>query len=329
MAGSRVPGMTPAAIPDWGLAILATAEDDRPARLEGGSVFTGDRRIAALDHGVVRFDLAATDSSIDFYRAVGGAHMHERASVSFAMTTLDTPVYHGYLAELRPAGPDAIIVDVGAGDGRNALPWLGWGATRVVLIDPVAAALARFRERIAADHPEWLDRVLLVEADARQLPLRSGCADVVQAVEALAYLNEDYSIGLGECRRLMKSEARLFIGERDYEAGLLTRLFYGGGIAGMLEQAGRRDILDGNAERAVRSRCFTTAEIEAMVRSAGLRVVSNRGISALSLILGYERSAGHLKPEDEARVAAVRELLSELGRSGGMRRSHAIVAALA
>ena len=55
--------------------------------------------------------------------------------------------------------------------------------------------------------------------------------------------------GLRECVRLLAHNGRILVADRDHEAGLLTRLFYGGGIGGMLEQADNRDIWDGNAER--------------------------------------------------------------------------------
>jgi ubiquinone/menaquinone biosynthesis C-methylase UbiE len=244
----------------------------------------------------------------------------------YAMSALDTAVYHGYLAELRPHDPDALIVDVGGGDGRNAMPWLQWGFRRVVVIDPVRAALCRLRARITAEHPDWLDRLLLIEADARQLPLRGRCAERVQAIEALAYLNEDYERGFAECIRLMTEGGRLLVADRDYEGGLLTRLFYGGGIAGMLEQAGSRDIWDGNDRSIVRSRSFTAEEFAAMMRNHGLRILSHTGISVLSLILGYERANGRLAAEDEAHLTRARALLGELGRTGRMRRSHVIIA---
>ena len=165
------------------------------------------------------------------------------------MSALDAEVYHGYLAELRPDDLDAVVLDVGGGDGRNAVPWLRWGFRRVVVVDPVRDALARLRERLAAEHADWLNRVLLIEADARQLPLRERCADRVQAIESLAYLNGDYSSGLVECTRVLADGARLLVADRDYEGGLLARLFYGGGVRGMLEQAPSRDIWDGNNAR--------------------------------------------------------------------------------
>jgi SAM-dependent methyltransferase len=290
--------------------------------------FLGDNaeEIGSIVDGIARFPVRRSDTAIEFYRAVGGARFHERASVPFSMSALDTEVYHSYLAELRPRDTEAIVIDIGGGDGRNALPWLQWGARHVVIVDVVHAALARFRARIAADHPEWLGRLLLIEADARNLPLRDGCAARVQTIEALAYLNEDYVLGLRECVRLMANDARLIVADRDYEAGLLTRLFYGGGVRGMLEQSDRRDILDGNAERTVRSRCFTADEFAAIVRDNGLRILSQRGISALSLILGHERSGERLAPADDAYIGDVHRLLAKLGRLGHMLRSHVVVA---
>jgi len=314
-------------LPPWAHEVLVSPETRLPLSEEQGRLIASDDEVAGtIIAGVACFPISTLDRSIEFYRDVGGARFYERAAVPYSMSALDTDVYHGCLAELRPGNLDAIIVDVGGGDGRNAIPWLSWGFRRVVVIDPVRAALARLRTRLAADQPDWLDRVLLIEADARRLPLRDRCAERVQAIEALAYLNDDYSSGLIECIRLLADGARLLVADRDYEGGLLTRLFYGGGVRGMLDQAESREIWDGNDARIVRSRCFTAEEFATMMRDHGLRLVSEHGVSALSLILGYERANGRLAPQDEAHLGAVRALLGRLGRTASMRRSHVIVA---
>jgi ubiquinone/menaquinone biosynthesis C-methylase UbiE len=316
-----------AALPPWAGQILVTPCTCLPlSDVDGRLVTAAGEPAARVDGGIVRFPLSDTDTGIAFYRDVGGARFHERAAVPYAMTALDTTVYHSYLAELRPNDPNALIVDVGGGDGRNAIPWLEWGFRRVAVVDPAGAALERLRARIATDHPDWLERLLLIEADARRLPLLTGCAERVQAIEALAYLNEDYSSGLSECIRVMANRARLLVADRDFEGGLLARLFYGGGIAAMLQQSQRRDILDGNDQQTVRSHCFTADEFAALMEQHGLRILSHRGVSALSLIIGHERVAGRLAPEDDAYVGEVRALLRGLGRRGTMRRSHVIIA---
>jgi ubiquinone/menaquinone biosynthesis C-methylase UbiE len=314
-------------LPCWAYEILVSPQTRSPLSEQQGRLIAPDgEMVGTTAEGIACFPIPTSDRSIEFYRDVGGARFYERAAVPYSMSALDTEVYHGYLAELRCENLDALILDIGGGDGRNAVPWLRWGFRRIVVVDPVRAALARLRARLAVDNPGWLDRVLLIEADARQLPLRDRCAERVQAIEALAYLNEDYSSGLCECIRLLADGGRLLVADRDYEGGLLTRLLYGGGIRGLLDQAPSRDIWDGNQTRIVRSRCFTAEEFATMIRDHGLRILSHGGVSVLSLVLGYERAGGRLAPQDEAYLGEVQALLGQLGRAGSMRRSHVIVA---
>ena len=214
------------ALPPWVYDLLISPRTGSRLREDNGRLIATDGEVAGnIADSIACFPIATTDRSIEFYRDVGGAHFHERAAVPYAMSALDAEVYHGYLAELRPDDLDAVVLDVGGGDGRNAVPWLRWGFRRVVVVDPVRDALARLRERLAAEHADWLNRVLLIEADARQLPLRERCADRVQAIESLAYLNGDYSSGLVECTRVLADGARLLVADRDYEGGQLARLF--------------------------------------------------------------------------------------------------------
>ena len=106
--------------------------------------------------------MLSPDHSIKFYRSADGAHFHESSSVPFAMSALDTPIYQAWIDELLRNDLDAVVVDIGGGDGRNAWHCLQRGFTRVVVVDAVAEALGRFRARIAEQKPQWLDRLLLI-----------------------------------------------------------------------------------------------------------------------------------------------------------------------
>lgn len=264
-------------------------------------------------------------SGIDYYRAIDGAHMHERAAVSYSMSALDTEAYRAHLSIIRPDSRDAVVVDIGGGDGRNALPWLQWGYKRVVVVDPIASALQRFRQRVAEQNPDWLDNLLLIEADARSLPLVSGTAARVQAIEALYYLNEEYERGLRECVRILIPGGQLLVSERDYEGGLLTRLLHGT-LGETLEQAKTRDVWDGVVGLRVRSRSFTREELDNVLESNGLNLIQHRGMSALSLVLSHLRTIGKITMEDDTRLEEVHRLLNELANKGSMRRCHVVVA---
>lgn len=273
--------------------------------------------------GVLRFPERVADRNIAYYRGVGGARILDRSHVPFAMTALDTPTLHAFLDAVSPADRDALIVDVGGGDGRNALPWLERGYRRVIVIDAAGEALVRLRSRIAERAPEWLDRVVLVESDARELPLADGCAAVVLAIESLYYLNDDYERGLRECVRILAPQGRLLLAERDREGALVMQLLYHG-LEAMLRSHREGAVWDGPAQ-SVRTRSFTEAELRATLTANGLDVVSVGGTSLLALILGWMNGRGMLDGA-ESQVEAVRSLLAELGGSGQLRRCHVVIA---
>lgn len=281
--------------------------------------------VARVEHGILRFSIPSPGDSIQFYRNVGGAHFHERAVIPFAMSSLDTPVYHSFIDEVLPLDADAIIVDVGGGDGRNAQYCLKRGCKRVVVIDAAGEALMRFRARISDENPSWLDRVLLIEADARNLPLSSGFAGAVIAIETLYYLNEDYEVGLKECIRLMSPMAKIMLSERDYEGGLVLRLVYDG-LGGMLEAAQSRSLWDGTSASLVRTRSFSEAELLKICRAAGLQVLRVSGTPLLTLLLGYLNGRNALTADDAQRLPDVSKLLLSLAKEGAMRRCHVIIA---
>ena len=245
--------------------------------------------------------------------------------IPFTMSSLDTPVYWHYLESLKPDSPEKLIVDVGGGDGRNTEPWLAWGYERVIATDAVFSSLARFQSRLRDEHPEWLERLLLVECDVRRLPIASAQADLVLAIEVLCYMNEDYELGLTDCKRLLSPEGRIMISERSWEGALLTRLLYGG-VQEMLEMADTRDLLDGDAENLVRSRTFTEAELVEVAEKAGLSVSERKGLSLLPLVFGYLRQQDRFSAEDQRYLPRLSDLLKNLGNMGQMRRTHVVVA---
>jgi SAM-dependent methyltransferase len=313
-------------VPAWAWELLRSPHTFEPLHPAGDRLVLSDgREVGRVEAGIVRMPIATPDDNIGIYKSLGGAHFWERAAVPFAMSTLDTPVYHGYLDDVRPGAKDAVIVDIGGGDGRNARPWLDQGFLRVVVVDVVADALLRFRARLAADNPDWLDRVLLIEADARSLPLTDGCAAAVLAIESLYYLREDYELGLRECVRILGRSGKILLSERDWEGGLLLRLLYDG-LGAMLEAGGSRTIVDAVGSAEMRSRCFDEDELVGLLSRHGLTVRSVRGTSLLAMVLGWMRNKTLLGANDAAQLDAAQALLVELGRFGRIRRCHVALA---
>jgi ubiquinone/menaquinone biosynthesis C-methylase UbiE len=321
--------MTPATdIAGWAFDVLRCPETGEALRRDGDRlVRPNGSEVGRIEDGIVRTPLLVADDNVRIYRKLGGAHFWERANAGYAMSALDTPVYHDFLRDVRPASSAGVIVDVGGGDGRNARPWLEKGYRRVVVVDAAAEGLARFRSRIGNDHPEWLDHVLLIEADARRLPLKAGCADTVMAIESLFYLNDDYELGLRQCKALLAPHGQVLLSERDYEGGLLLQLLYQG-VAKTVEASNTRTVVDGLPHEPMVSRCFTEQELVALLSANGLAVKSVQGISLLSVVLGWMRNRHLIGDGDAVHLPAVRAMLGKLGREGRIRRCHIVVAGL-
>lgn len=318
-----------ASIPAWACDILGSPGSGDPLRLSADVLVNASgNQVGTIADGIIQFPIRTEDPSIRYYDSIDGCHFHERSAVAYTMSSLDTPVYHDYLKSFAPEDRNTLIVDVGGGDGRNTEPWLRWGFKRVVLIDPIRSSLLRFRQRAAAYAADWFERVLTIQADARQLPLISGCAGRVLAIESIYYLNEDSPQGIAECRRSLAPDGQFMISQRDYEGGLLTRALYYGGAAGMLDLGYGRDMQDGTAAGSqVRSRCYTRAELEAFLIEQGFQILSIRGISAFSTVLSFLRGLDRLGDGADALLPEIEGLLKYLGAHGSFLRTHVAIVA--
>jgi SAM-dependent methyltransferase len=316
----------PDEIAEWAWEIVTGPGGGGPLQRKGSTLCAADRPVGEIQAGILRFKLSREDPSTNYYTSIGGAHFHERAAVTYAMSSLDTPVYHDYLQEFAPDDLDALVVDIGGGDGRNALPWLQWGFRRVAVIDSTVAGLTRFRNRVAQENAAWLGRLLLIQCDARALPLATAQADRIFAVEVLYYLNEDYELGLAECHRAMRPHARLLLADRSYEGALLTRLLFFGGIGAMLETVRNREMWDGQHENGVRTRCFSRRELHALIAAQGFQIIKTGGISAFSLLMSFLSKLDRLGPDSETQLGAVHRMLVNLGRTGCYPRCHVVIA---
>jgi ubiquinone/menaquinone biosynthesis C-methylase UbiE len=115
--------------------------------------------------------------------------------------------------------PGATVLEVGCGPGRT----LATVAQRVgpdgraVGVDAAPAMVRAARERLAERGPEASIAVAL--GDARRLPLATGAADVVCAMDVLdLFERADLAAVLEECRRVLGSDGRLCVVTMDRAA---------------------------------------------------------------------------------------------------------------
>jgi len=113
--------------------------------------------------------------------------------------------------------PEDVVVDVGCGGGeavRVAAEHVVRG--RAIGVDPTPAMIRIAREQ-SRDHP-CADRIRFVEGPAEALPLESGEASVVLAINSLHHW-EQPEAGLEEVWRVLAPGGRLLIGDEETEDG--------------------------------------------------------------------------------------------------------------
>ncbi|MGE3956537.1 MAG: class I SAM-dependent methyltransferase [Vicinamibacterales bacterium] len=121
------------------------------------------------------------------------------------------PVLMEYAATLARERPGGVLVDIGCGAARNALPLgrLGW---RVLGTDLSRPMLDAARQRVQAE-PSTTTRVAFALAPMQALPCRTGSADFIVAhgIWNLAGSDALFRSAVGEAARIAMPGAALFV----------------------------------------------------------------------------------------------------------------------
>jgi ubiquinone/menaquinone biosynthesis C-methylase UbiE len=113
--------------------------------------------------------------------------------------------------------PEDVVVDVGCGGGeavRVAAEHVVRG--RAIGVDPTPAMI-RIATEQTRDHA-CADRIHFVEGPAEKLPLESGGASVVLAINSLHHWAQP-GVGLDEVWRVLAPGGRFLIGDEETETG--------------------------------------------------------------------------------------------------------------
>jgi ubiquinone/menaquinone biosynthesis C-methylase UbiE len=118
-------------------------------------------------------------------------------------------VYEGFLA-LAGLEPGQVIVDIGTGRGELLAVAVERGAARAIGVEYSEAAVALARETIAVHGVA--DRAEVHLADARDMPVEDGTADLVSLLDVVEHLAPDeLDRALAEARRVLKPGGRVVI----------------------------------------------------------------------------------------------------------------------
>ena len=117
---------------------------------------------------------------------------------------------YGVCLERMHLVPGEAVVDLGTGRGELPAVAAASGAARAYGVEYSPDAVRLARETAVAHGVE--DRVEIIEADVRAVPLDSGVADLVTMLDVVEHLTPpELDAALTEARRLLRSGGRLLV----------------------------------------------------------------------------------------------------------------------
>ncbi|MEO8083382.1 MAG: class I SAM-dependent methyltransferase [Ardenticatenales bacterium] len=164
-------------------------------------------------------------------------------------------------AAMLKADGARVVLDVGCGTGRTALPIAGAGAG-VIALDMSRGMLL---QAVAKGRAMGLDDVWPLIADAEHLPLADGVVDAVVCQGVLHHL-PDVATALREMDRVVAAEGRICVAEPDEEASLPYRAV---AAAGRIAAALLRALRTGNTLHSPGTPDERPLDPDALIRPLG------------------------------------------------------------
>ncbi|HTE86273.1 MAG TPA: class I SAM-dependent methyltransferase, partial [Dehalococcoidia bacterium] len=185
-------------------------------------------------------DLASIGPAIRFGAAVAGQYDAGRALPAEVMEAL-----HWQIVDAAGLAPGAAVVDVGAGTGALAGPFLRDSFSYVGL-DASGAMLRQFH---AAYHRALQAVPQVVQADLLALPLQDSSFDLVLAFRVFGVVR-GWRRGIRECLRVLRTGGHLIAGRVERGPGSLHEIVRSERNR-LLEQAGSQTRRPGGDDSAV------------------------------------------------------------------------------
>lgn len=242
------------------------------------------------------------------YRAAGGTYQRSRALDPHQSGYYDAPRYRAEIERLlATVGSNALIADIGCGDGRGIDMLLDAGATAVVGIDFNDVALGALADTLPAAARECVV-LLCADLDADAAPaLAADAALMFEVASVIA----DLAIPLRSAAGLLRPGGHLLASDPAAE-GLCVHALLNGDWANLARIAGERRYRDTVGGHAIDIHLRSQPEFAAAANAAGFELLESHSFPALAaLALHAARRDDALAAFDELgpALAAVPDLL--------------------
>lgn len=228
----------------------------------------------------------------------------------------ETPYYKNAIEKwISPIKKDGkIVLDLGCGDGRFTDLLVKSGFEKIIATDCNIESLNSLA--LHANENGYRNRILIVQSDVQNVPVKQGYFDLVLSIGVLYYLNEKFEFGLEYVNSLIKKGGYLVASEPDLEGCSVKELLFEG-VDDFIMAFEKRVFTEINKGEKFKFRTFSKEEIIDIYLKKGFEVLDEHGISLFPSLLRIGKIKGWFnESEIEKKEDKLRELFNYYDKNG-------------
>ncbi len=246
------------------------------------------------------------NSGIEFHDSKPkGANLRELSQFELHQAGWETPFYQEiistYLEHLDPQ--NAVVADLGCGDGRFTQFLLEQGFQKVIALDAHHVPLQSLAGYLKKHQLE--EKVLLIHSSLDDIPIEKEQLDALLAINVFYYMGEKTFSSMQNAIALIKQNAIAIITEHNYEAILLRALMFNG-LEGFMKVATEQKFKETDQSDDFWFPVKKKAEIRENWEKLNLEILDEKGITIFHQFLNILRS------KNQVQIEEIEENLNEL-----------------
>lgn len=250
-----------------------------------------------------------------------GAALRDLKDVHLHLAYWETPYYKKAISRFldeTPPAHDAIVMDIGCGDGRFTEFLIELGYQRIIATDAHLTPLLSLQDY--ARRKGFSDRILIIHCDADSIPVRAGVAAAILAIGVYYYLNDRYEKCLLEAHRLLQKGGILINSEPDLE-GAVYKSFIFEEPKDAIENLQQQRFKEEKGNTDFKFKLFSRKEFPALLKKNGFSLIAYHGLSLLPSIIRIKMVRGEFDAEELAeQEQGVRQVLDYFDEHGQLHK---------
>jgi SAM-dependent methyltransferase len=247
-------------------------------------------------NGVFRGKVKNTLSKMFHEKMPKGAALRELSEDKYHQISWETPYYEKEIQNyIKDVDKDSIVIDIGCGDGRFTKLLINQGFKKVVCLDADYRLLESLHNYSVQNG--FRENLLIIHADADELPFKKDVFSIALAIGVLYYLNESEPKTLVKINEILVENGILILSEPEIE-GMIFRALLFDGLDDAIKIFNSKCFKEGRGETGFKFAVKSKKEQENWIKSANFKIEYYHGITMFHNYLRIMLVRGIVKESD-------------------------------